>query len=62
MWDFTKPILLEWWQVSIFKVTLASAGILLALYFPKFFKKYKNLWWIVTVVGSVYLFFVWLYK
>lgn len=59
MGNLFRPTLLEWWQMGILKFALVSVGVLLVIYFPKFFKKYKSMWWLIAIVGTVYLLFVW---
>ena len=55
-----KTFTLFWWQVSVFKIGLASVGILLALYFPKFFKGLKPVWWALAVFSISYIAIIWL--
>ncbi len=60
MFDYFKDFTLTWWQASIFKITLTSGGVLLGIYFTKFFKKLIPLLWIIFVIGIIYLSSVWL--
>ena len=42
-----KTVQLRWWQGSIFKVSMASFGILIGIYFNEFFSKLTLFLWII---------------
>lgn len=54
-----KGFKLKYWQVSLFKLSCISFGLLLAIYFGDFFAQLTTLLWVTTVVPGVYLAYVW---
>ena len=57
--DPIKGFKLRWWQVSLFKLSCVSFGILAGLYFWDFFSEYTPLLWLTTLVPGGYLAYVW---
>ncbi len=54
-----KTVQLRWWQGSIFKVSMASFGILIGIYFNEFFSKLTLFLWIIFLITAAYLAYVW---
>lgn len=59
MLNVFKTFKLKWWQSDLFKISMASFGILLALKWPDFFSQYKVLWIFLFIVPAAYLTYVW---
>jgi len=59
MFNLFKSFTLTWWQGSLLKAGMFSAGILFGIYFPNFSKKIKILLWVMAVVFLLYLSLVW---
>jgi len=54
-----KTWTLKWWEVGITKLCLISLGIILAIYFYSYLVPLLLLWWVIFVVTTAYLMFVW---
>lgn len=54
-----KTFKLTWWQAAIFKLCTISVGILLAIYFRDFFTQYLSLVWIVFVISTIWIVYIW---
>ena len=54
-----KTVTLKWWQGSIFKWTMFSAGIAVGATWPQLFSGWTEVLWAMFVIGSVYLIYVW---
>jgi hypothetical protein len=54
-----KTITLKWWQGSIFKWTMLSAGIAVGATWPNIFSSWTGVFWAMFAVGAVYLTYVW---
>jgi putative Mn2+ efflux pump MntP len=55
-----KTFTMNWWQIGIFKLSLASIGIILGVYFQEFFIKYILLVGIIFVLSTLYTLILWL--
>lgn len=53
---------LEWWQVSLFKISTISFGILVAYYFEDTLRPLMPLLWVTMIVPGVYLGYLYLKK
>jgi len=49
-----KNYTLTWWQMGLFKVYLASAGLLVGAYFPEVVMQYKNILFGLFIVMLIY--------
>ena len=56
----TKETKWKPWQLSIIKISAASFGALLAIYFTEFFKQISWLIWILFLIPGIYASYVWL--
>ncbi len=54
-----KTWTLRWWEVGLMKLCLISFGIILAVYFYSYLAPLLLLWWVIFVVPTIYLIFVW---
>ena len=54
-----KTITLKWWQGSIFKWTMLSVGIAIGATWPNPFSGWTEVFWVMFVIGAVYLTYVW---
>lgn len=57
---FHKDMKLNWWQVSLFKLSMVSLGILLGVWYWDFFAGYTTLLVILFLVPGLYITYVWL--
>ncbi len=54
-----KTVSLTWWQVSIFKLGMASAGIAAGTYWSACFANYLSVIVVVAVISLAYTTYVW---
>lgn len=54
-----KSFVLTWWQGSIFKLALLSAGIAIGATWPYVFFTWTGLLWIFFIAGAAYLTYIW---
>ena len=57
--NILKPITLLWWQVSIFKLSLISAGVYIGATWPELFEKWTTVILVIFIVTTLYLLPVW---
>jgi len=55
-----KGLKLNFWQVGIFKATVFSFGVILALTFPDFLRNLIPLFWATMILGGFYILYLWL--
>jgi len=49
-----KNYTLTWWQMGLFKVYVASVGLLVGAYFPEIVMQYKNILFGLFIVMLIY--------
>lgn len=54
-----KSFTMKWWQVGLFKLSLASFGIILGVYFQEFFLQWIVPVTIIFVVSTLYISKIW---
>lgn len=50
-----KPVTLRWWQMAIFKLTVASAGTFVGVLFADHLRPLLGFLLVLSVAGSLYL-------
>lgn len=55
-----RPVTFQWWQVSVFKISMAAFGVALGAYFAEFFLQYLTAVIVVFLVTAAYISYVWL--
>jgi len=51
-----KTYTFRWWEMSLFKISMLSFGIILAIYFYDYLVGLLWLWWVLFIASIIYLF------
>lgn len=54
-----KSFTMKWWQVGLFKLALASFGIILGVYFQEFFLEWIVLVAVIFALSTLYISKIW---
>ena len=54
-----KSFTLKWWQGSLFKISIVTAGVAIGAYWSEVFSPYLVLLILVAVVSGTYISYVW---
>lgn len=57
---FLKSFTFAWWQLSLFKLSMAAFGLVVGSTWPGVFVGWRDLLMVVFVVPAVYVSYVWM--
>jgi len=54
-----KTFTLKWWETGLFKLGLLSIGIIIGAMWPDIFRQWLVLLWILFIIPSGYVAYIW---